>query len=126
MNARLIRAFRATAYEAEGAVARVGRRSPAVEALLARHGTRRAGFVTAWNPWSRAMPFGWNDRMQDRLREAVAGRVIGEGWGRGRAWAEHHLLVAGEPARLRVIARRFRQHAIVIVTRGRTARLLPA
>ncbi len=126
MNARLTRAFRATAYEAEGAVARIGRRSPALDALLARHGVRRAGFITAWNPWSRAMPWGWNDRMQDRLRQVVAGRVIGEGWGRGRAWAEHHLLVAGEPARLQGLARRFRQHAIVMVEHGRPARLLAA
>ncbi|MBX9595202.1 MAG: DUF3293 domain-containing protein [Roseomonas sp.] len=126
MTPRLARAFRATTYEAEGAVARIGRRSRAVDALLTRHGARRAAFVTAWNPYSRAMPFGWNDRMQDRLRQAVAGHVIGEGWGRGRAWAEHHLLVAGDPALIRVIARRFRQYAIVIVAPGRPARLLLA
>lgn len=126
MNATLLRAFRATAYEAEGAVARVGRRSPAMDALLARAGAQPAGFITAWNPCSRAMPFGWNDRMQDRLRQAVAGRVIGEGWGRGRHWAEHHLLVALPPARLRVIARRFRQHAIVVVAPRQAARLLAA
>jgi hypothetical protein len=122
MTPRLLRAFRATRYEAEGAVARIGRRSPAVDALL----KRPAAFITAWNPCSRAMPFGWNDRMQDRLRQLVRGRVIGEGWGRGRAWAEHHLLVEGQPARLRVIALRFRQHAIVIVAPGRAARLLLA
>ena len=122
MKARLIRAFRATSYEAEGVVARIGRRSRAMDALL----RGPAAFITAWNPYSRPMPFGWNDRMQARLREAVAGRVIGEGVGRGRAWAEHHLLVAGPPARIRVVARRFRLHAIVIVAPGRPARLLAA
>lgn len=124
MNGALLRAFRATRYEAEGAVARIGGRSVAVDALLARHGARRAGFITAWNPYSRRMALRWNSRMQDRLRHAVRGRVIGEGWGRGRGWAEHHLLVAGHPARLRVLARRFRQHAIVIVGMRQKARLL--
>ncbi|NGM20155.1 DUF3293 domain-containing protein [Roseomonas stagni] len=122
VRATLIRAFRATTFEAEGAVARIGRRSRALDALL----RGPAAFITAWNPYSRPMPFGWNDRMQGRLRQAVAGRVIGEGWGRGSGWAEHHLLVAGAPARLRVVARRFRQHAIVIVAPGRPARLLAA
>ena len=121
MTPRLLRAFRATRYEAEGAVARIGRRSPAVDALL----KRPAAFITAWNPCSRAMPFGWNDRMQDRLRQLVRGRVIGRaGTGPRLGGASP---AGGRAARaLRVIARRFRQHAIVIVAPGRAARLLLA
>ena len=37
---------------------------PRMDALLARHGARCAVFVTAWNPFSRRMPAGWNRRMQ--------------------------------------------------------------
>lgn len=128
-----MRAFRATAYEAAGhgatghgatgAVARIGRRSPAVDALLARHGVRQAGFVTAWNPLSRRMPPGWNRRMQHALRQAARGLVLAEGFGKAGGWAEHHLLLEGDPRRLAVLARRFRQWAIVTVAPRQPARL---
>ncbi|HZF77361.1 MAG TPA: hypothetical protein VE033_16155, partial [Acetobacteraceae bacterium] len=59
---RLPRALRAayarTDYEAAGAVARIGRRSPALDALLRRHAASRACFITAWNPYSSKMPRG--------------------------------------------------------------------
>jgi hypothetical protein len=126
LTPKLLRAFRATRYEADGIGLRIGHQSPAMAAKLTRRGVRQAALVTAWNPFSHAMPRGWNDRMQDRLRQAARGRVIGEGWGRGRGWAEHHLLVAGDPRRVLVLARRFRQLAIVVVERRRPPRLLPA
>lgn len=120
MSPRLRRAFLATAYEAAGIVVRAGSRSPALDALL----PGPAAFITAWNPLSRRMPPGWNARMQARLR-AMAPRVLAEGAGRGHGWAEHHLLVAGDKRRIRVLARRFRQHAVVLVAPGRPARLCP-
>ncbi|MDO9499905.1 DUF3293 domain-containing protein [Falsiroseomonas sp.] len=118
-----LRAFRATAYEAAGAVARIGRRSAAVDALLARHGVAQAGFITAWNPLSRRMPQGWNHRMQARLHQSARGRLLAEGWGRAKGWAEHHLLLEGDPRRLAALARRFRQWAIVTVAPRQPARL---
>jgi hypothetical protein len=114
-------AYLRTGYEANGVVVRVGRRSEAMDALLAG---RTAGFVTAWNPSSRRMPRGWNERMLARLRAIARGSVLGEGWGRGGSWAERHLLVAGDARALRVLARRFRQNAIVIVAPRRKARLV--
>lgn len=117
-------AYARTAYEAAGAIARIGRRSPGVEALLREAGVRQAAFVTAWNPLSRRMPRGWNDRMLARLRATAGAAVLAEGWGRARSWAERHLLVAGDPRRALVLARRFRQHAIVVVARGRAARVV--
>jgi hypothetical protein len=117
-------AYARTDYEAGGIVTRIGRRSPALDALLARHGARRAGFVTAWNPFSRLMPRGWNDRMLARLREAARGLVLAEGEGRGRGWAERHLLVAGDPRRIAALARRFRQHAVVAVAPRHPARIV--
>jgi hypothetical protein len=95
-----------------------------MDMLLARHGARRAGFVTAWNPRSRPMPRGWNDRMQARLRQAARSQVLAEGSGRAGRWAEHHLLLRGDPRRLCVLGRRFRQWAIVAVAPGRPARLV--
>ena len=124
MRPALRAAFRRTGYEAGGVVVRIGRRSGAMDALLRRRGARAAGFITAWNPFSRPMPLGWNRRLQARLREAARGAVLAEGWGRGRGWAEHHLLLAGDPRRIAVLARRFRQHAVVTVSLGRPTRLL--
>ncbi len=111
-------AYLRTEYEAGGVVVRIGRRSAAMDALLAG---RSAAFVTAWNPMSRRMPRGWNDRMLARLRAAARGRVLAEGWGSARGWAERHLLLAGDPRALALLARRFRQAAIVVVAPRRRA-----
>ena len=116
-------AYHRTAYEAAGAVAHVGRRSAAVDAVLARLGARQGGFVTAWNPWSRRMPEGWNRRMQQRLRQAARRRSAAEGYGTAPRWREHHLLIAADPRVLAVLARRFRQAAIVLLRAGQPARL---
>lgn len=126
MHAALRAVFARTGYEAAGIVCRIGARSATMDVLLRAKSARQAGFVTAWNPFSRRMPRGWNARMLARLREAARGRIIAEGWGRGRGWAERHLLVAGDSRALLVLARRFRQHAIVAVAPGRPARLLSA
>ncbi len=128
---RLAAAYARTDYEAAGAVARPGRRSAAVDALLRRLGGRRGGFVTAWNPFSRRMPAGWNARLQARLRAAARGIPHAEGWGRARrrgdagAWAERHLLLVADPRRIAVLARRFRQRAILLVRLGGPAVLRP-
>lgn len=122
---RLLAAYRRTEYEAAGAVARIGRRGAAVDALLRRLGAREGAFVTAWNPLSRRTPPGRNARMMARLREAARGLPSAEGEGRGRGWSERHLLLAADPRRAAVLARRFRQNAIVAVRVGAPARLVP-
>lgn len=116
-------AYRASAYEAGGAGARVGRRSAGVDAVLAGLGARRGGFVTAWNPFSRRMPAGWNARALARLGQAARRLPAAEGWGGTARWRERHLLLAAAPGRLAVLARRFRQAAVVLVRRGAPARL---
>lgn len=131
----LLRAYRRTAYAAGGAVARIGRRSLALDALLARHGGRAGAFVGAWNPYSRLMPPGWNRRMGEALRRHarrlphVPGEGTGQGGtareGTGRVWREEHLLVVADPRRVAVLGRRFRQAALVVARRGQAARLLP-
>ena len=121
---QLERAYRGSGYEAAGAVARVGRRSPAVDALLARLGARHGGFLGAWNPLSRRMPPGWNQRLQARLRQAARRLPAAEGWGGTARWREAHCLFGGDPRRLAVLARRFRQAAFVVVRRGQPARLV--
>ncbi len=70
------------------------------------------------------MPAGWNARMMARLRTAARRLPSAEGEGRARGWAERHLLVAADPRRAAVLARRFRQNAIVVVRTGAPARLV--
>ena len=132
--ARLRGAYARTDYEAAGVIAHIGRRCAAMDALLARLGTREAAFVTAWNPWSRRMPRGWNDRMAARLDEAAHRLPRLGGWGRarmpshrgrsGRGWAEQHLLIAADRRVAARLARRFRQNAMVVVRRGACAELV--
>ena len=118
---RLLRAYRDTLYQANGTDIRIGRRCPnlALEPL----GARTAVLLTAWNPWSRRMPVGWNHRMQRalllRLRRF---RVIGAE-GSLRRWHEAMFLVAGDPRPLVRLAAGFRQRAVVILRRGDKARV---
>jgi hypothetical protein len=116
-------AYLRTAYEAGGITVRIGARSRAFDALLRQHRARSAAFVTAWTPFSRRMPEGWNDRMLARLRQAVRGRVLAEGIGRAGRWWERHLLVRGDARWIARLARRFRQNAIVVIAPGRPAAL---
>ena len=124
MTARLLAAYGRTEYEAAGAVARVGKRGAAVDALLRRLGAREGAFVTAWNPLSRKTPPGRNARMMARMREGARRCPSAEGEGRGRGWSERHLLLAADPRRTAALARRFRQNAIVAVRVGAPARLM--
>ena len=125
---RLARGWRITAYEAAGAVARLGRGSRAIDALLAAARVRQGAFVGAWNPLSRMMPRRWNDRMLDRLR-VLARRaglrfLDGRGHAARPAWAEEHLLILGDLRPVIVLARRFRQHAVLRVRLRAPSRLL--
>jgi len=123
----LRRGWRLTRYMAGPAGVRLGARSAEMDALLARAGVRQAAFVTAWNPLSRRRPRVWNEAMMARLKQiaARAGIAMVEGEGRADrpAWAEAHLLLFGDPRRAAVLARRFRQHAILLLRRGAPARL---
>jgi hypothetical protein len=83
MRAGLRAAFARTACEAGGITCHIGERCAAMDASLRARRWRSAGFVTAWNPFSRRMPPSWNARMQNRLRAAARGRVLAEGWAGG-------------------------------------------
>jgi glyoxylase-like metal-dependent hydrolase (beta-lactamase superfamily II) len=100
---------------------RIGRRCAAADAVLLRHACRTAVLITAWNPLSRRKPQGWNDRMQSRLLAAVRRYRVLPSHGGARRWAEDHLLVLMPPARAGVLARRFRQNAVVVLRAGRPA-----
>lgn len=126
--AGLARGWRVTAYEAAGATARLGRRSRAMDALLAAAGVREAAFLGAGNPLSRKRPAAWNAAMLARLRRLVRRAGLRSAEGAGHAarppWREEHLLLFGDSRRAAVLARRFRQHAILRLRRGAPARLI--
>ena len=126
--ARLRAAYRRARYEAGGVPVRIGRSSPRLDALLARLGGRPGalvgGLVTAWNPLGRRLPEGRNRRRQERLERLIRHLPsLPARSGEGR-WREEQRLLLADPRRLAVLGRRFRQNAVVLLARGRPARLL--
>ena len=126
--ARLRAAYRRARYEAGGVPVRIGRRSPRLDALLVRLGGHpcalAGGLVTAWNPLGRRLSERENRRRQERLDRAIRHlpslpAASGEG-----CWREEQRLVLTPPRRLAMLGRRFRQNAVVLLVRGRPARLL--
>jgi hypothetical protein len=121
MRPALLRAYCDTRYDVAGIEIRVGRRCPAMDRLLLSHRVHTAVFITAFNPFSRVMPHGWNQRMQARLQQAVRRRLALPAQGSLQRWTEAHLLVLSDPMPMRKLARHYRQYGIVIVRRGQPA-----
>lgn len=120
---RLLQAYRATDYAVGSTTVRIGRRSPAMDSVLSRLGTRTGVLVTAWNPLSRPMPHGWNRRMQRCLEQRLRRRPMVPASGTLGRWYEVHCLVAGDPRPVLQLARLFRQTAVVLLTQRQPARL---
>jgi hypothetical protein len=118
---RLLRAYGDTAYRVDGVAVLIGRRCP--DALFDRLNAGMAVLLTAWNPRSRRMPDGWNDRMQQSLRRRLRRFVVLDAEGTLHRWHEAMLLVAGDSRPCIRVAARFRQQAVVILRRGQKARL---
>ena len=119
---RLLRAYRLTEYQAGGIAIRIGRRVP--HALFAGMRARGGTLVTAWNPFSRRMPEGWNIRMQRHLCERLRRFVVRDAEGSLQHWQEAMLLVAGDPRPVFRLATHFRQRSVVVLRAGQKARLL--
>jgi hypothetical protein len=117
----MLRAYRLTRYRANGCEIRIGRRAP--NALFAAIDSRTGTLLTAWNPLSRRMADGWNERMQRRLKLRLRRRVVLDAEGSLHDWREEMLLVGGPAAPAIRLARQFRQRAVVTLRRGAPARL---
>jgi len=113
ISAATMRAYRATTYRVDGTEVRIGQRATLTGVLL-----------TAWNPRSRLMPIGWNRRMQHRLYLAIRRWSTQPASGTLGRWHEDHLCVQADPRACKVIARRFRQAALVILRRNHPSRLV--
>ncbi|WP_323991389.1 DUF3293 domain-containing protein [Nguyenibacter sp. L1] len=122
------RAYRRSTYHAGGMVLRVGCRPVAGQGDA--QGDRRSGirgdivFISAANPGGRRRPDGWNERMMARLAAHLAGVPARRGEGRLGRWGEPLFAARMPLARARVLARRFRQNALLLVRDGGPARLV--
>ena len=125
LPAHLATAYRRARYSVAGLDLVVGRRSSALDGLLAGMSAREAVLITAWNPASRRMPPDWNTKMMAALRYRLGSTPLLPATGRGNGWREEHLLVTGDRRRLAKLARLFRQAAMVGLRRGQDIRLLP-
>ncbi|MBY0334974.1 MAG: DUF3293 domain-containing protein, partial [Acetobacteraceae bacterium] len=110
-------------YRAGQAGGRVGRRAPALEALLRGWGAREAAFLTAWNPWGRPRGDAANARAHARLLGETRRLRRATGWCGTREWRELTLLLAADPRRIATLARRHRQAAVVHLRLGCALRL---
>jgi Protein of unknown function (DUF3293) len=126
MSAKTLAAYRNTCYQVGAVKFAIGRRSQAMDALLSTYRVREAAFVTAFNPFSRLMPAGWNRRMHLRLTQVLRRRCILSGTGSWRSWSETHVLIFGDVRGAYRLMRLFRQNGIVIIRRGQPARLMLA
>ena len=124
VDPKLLGAWRRASFEAAGVVIKIGQRSAPLDRLLADLKVAEAVFVGAWNPYGRKVPHGTNERMELRLNEYAARFPSCKGSGFGPRWREAHLFLAVPRLRGLVIARRFRQAAIVQIRRAQPARLV--
>lgn len=134
VGSALIEAYRSTDYVAfDGAgelVLRIGVRNRNLDWLMARHRTRTAAFITAWNP--RSIPHGdaanraADTRLIARVRRMGLRFLFGEGRGQDRRWTpERSILVFGiDRYAAARIGRAFGQNAIVHVRRGHAPELM--
>jgi hypothetical protein len=120
----MLRAWRRTEYSAAGAMARIGRRSPAMDKVLATMRVREAVLISADNPFGRRHPDGTNARRREALKLATRRLRAAEGEGRLGRWKEHHLLLGVSKRVGLMLARRFRQGGIVSLRRGARAELV--
>jgi Protein of unknown function (DUF3293) len=110
---------------------RIGGASARLDALLARYGSPRWAFMTAWNPASKPLPREENDRRQTELiaQLTVAGYrcLRAEGRNADAPWPpEESVLALDIPKGVaRRIGHQYGQLAIVAGERGSPAQLVP-
>lgn len=124
MPSAMDRGYRISRYRAGPVSTRIGEPSPSADAWLARHRAPTAVLLTAWNPMSRMMPRRWNDAAHARLRRALRGHPLAEGWSGNGPWQEWTVCVPATRREGLRLARRFRQRAFVLLRRGRPALLV--
>jgi len=116
----MLRAYRQSRYSAGSVVAHVG---SVPQGLSMVQGRTTLVMLGACNPCGRRYAEGRNNRMTDQLRLTLRRFHVVEGAGSLRQWSEIMLMVEIDPRRACVVARRFRQNAIILIAGGRRTRL---
>ena len=98
---------------------RIGQPSPAMAALMARHGARHGGLVTGENPFGQQQSDAENAAANEALRAAIDElglvRVASDGGSEDGSWNEPGFLVlGGDDAVLDQLARRFRHRKAAV------------
>lgn len=121
----LTTAYRRARYQAAGVDLRIGRRSRALDGLLAGMGARQAVLITASNPHGLRKPAGWNQRMMARLHAALDRRTAYPAESGSGRWLEQQFMAAGPEAWMKRLGRHYRQVALVRLRQGQAPCLLP-
>ena len=111
-------------------VIQIGRHSLIVDRLLAKIQVGGGAFITAWNPFSRKLGVNANEHWDRELKGYLNARGIafveGEGCGRTGEWPPEPSILAFGISRTEAsaIGRKYRQNAIVYLSRGRPPELV--
>ena len=124
MPPHLARAYRSSRYQAAGVDLRIGRRSRALDGLLAGMGARQAVLITASNPNGRRTPTGINARWMARLHADLGGHTALPAESGTGLWREAQFMAAGPEAWMKRLGRRYRQVALVRLRPGQAPMLL--
>lgn len=120
----VLRCYRLSLYRAGPVSARIGRvPSGQAPSRLRRNGPVLT-MLSAANPGGRRMPDGWNNRAMRRLHQTLRRVPHLAGEGRLGRWGEPLVLAALPAGPAKVLARRFRQNAIVLLRQGRRTQLV--
>lgn len=134
MQSGLVSAYRATDYVTHDngriVVIEIGRHSLAADRLLVEMRAASGAFITAWNPFGKALSVRankhWNRELKRHLSVRGLAFVEGEGRGRTGEWPPEPSVFVFGISRIKAaaIGRRYRQNAIVHVPLGRPAELV--
>ena len=133
LDDQLIQAYRATNYRVhatEPFALRIGRTCAACDALLDTHGVTTAAYLTAWNPYSKAVSDAANADVQTKLTAELTDVSVsvlsGEGVGETGDWPPEPSLFALGISREAAtsLAQKYHQNAFVWIERGNPVELV--
>ena len=133
MDEQLVQAYRATDYRVhatEPFALRIGSTCAACDALLDTHSVTTAAYLTAWNPYSKALSDAANAGAQAKLAAELTDVSVsvlsGEGVGETGDWPPEPSLFALGISRENAtcLAQKYQQNAFVWIERGNAAELV--
>ncbi len=127
MNSDLNKAFTNTKYSFPDVSIEIGKRSEALDALLAKHKLNSWAIITAYNPQAKLQDAALNIAAQKELKEKLSDYLLIEGMNiaEDEKWNEPSFLVLGISSQMaKDVAEAFRQVAIVYGELGAEAKLV--